>query len=75
MRTETSISGPPTLLDLKAVAALLNCSPCHVYRMSDAGRMPAPVRVGFLVRWNRAVIENWIAQGCPLVRTVKAARQ
>ena len=34
------------LLDVGAVAALLNCSPRHVYRQADAGRLPAPVRIG-----------------------------
>ena len=61
----------PSLLDVRAVAALLDCSPRHVYRMSDAGRMPAPVRVGALVRWPRAVIDSWVADGCPPVRVPK----
>jgi len=41
------------LLDVKAVAALLRCSERHVYRMADAGKMPAPVKLGALVRWPR----------------------
>jgi excisionase family DNA binding protein len=53
------------LLDVKAVAALLGCSTRHVYRLTDAGRMPAPVRLGALIRWRRAEIEEWIAAGCP----------
>src|SRR5262245_8368607 len=28
------------LLDVRAVAALLDCSPRHVYRMANAGHMP-----------------------------------
>lgn len=56
------------LLDVKAVAALLGCSVRHVYRMADAGNLPAPVHIGHLVRWSRQVIESWIAQGCPRVR-------
>lgn len=58
----------PALLDVRAVAALLDCSPRHVYRLSDAGRMPPPVRIGALVRWRRAEIEDWIATGCKPVR-------
>ena len=72
MQTESTQA--PALLDVRAVAMLLDCSPRHVYRMSDAGRMPKPVRVGALVRWNRAALEAWIADGCPAVRTVKAVR-
>lgn len=58
----------PTLLDVRAVALMLGCSPRHVYRMCDAGKMPVPVRVGALVRWRRAELESWIADGCPQVR-------
>jgi excisionase family DNA binding protein len=55
----------PMLLDVRAVAALLDCSSRHVYRQSDAGRLPAPVRVGALVRWRRTDLDAWLAAGCP----------
>ena len=58
------------LLDVQDVAALLHCSARHVYRLSDAGRMPRPVRLGALVRWRRQVVLDWIAAGCPAVRHV-----
>jgi excisionase family DNA binding protein len=57
-------AAPPALLDVEQVAALLNCSPRHVYRLADAGRMPAPVRLGALVRWSRLEIETWVSTGC-----------
>ncbi len=53
------------LLDIRTVASLLGCSIRHVYRLADAGRMPKPVKLGALARWNRVAIEQWIAQGCP----------
>ena len=56
------------LLDVDAVAALLGCSPRHVYRLSDSGRMPAPVKLGSLVRWSAAGIRDWVDAGCPTVR-------
>jgi excisionase family DNA binding protein len=56
---------PPALLDVQAEARLLDCSPRHIYRLADAGRMPPPVRLGALVRWPRQAIESWIADGCP----------
>ena len=59
----------PELLDAEAVARLCGCSAPHVRRLADAGRMPAPVKVGALVRWNRRAIESWIESGCP--RTTK----
>ena len=62
------------LLDVRAVAALLDCSPRHVYRLADAGRMPPPVKLGALVRWARRGIETWIAEGCQPVRTKAGPR-
>ncbi len=59
------------LLNVEAVAAMLNCSPRHVYRLSDAGRMPAPVKLGSLCRWSKASLEAWIANGCRPVRQTK----
>jgi len=56
------------LLDVQAVADLLGCSSRHVYRLSDAGRMPAPVKLGALVRWSKSAIEEWVAAGCPSCR-------
>jgi len=64
---------PAKLLDVQAVAEVLGCSSRHVYRLSDAGRMPAPVRLGSLVRWSRAAIDEWVAAGCPAVRNMKGA--
>jgi predicted DNA-binding transcriptional regulator AlpA len=58
------------LLDVGAVAALLDCSPRHVYRLSDCGKMPRPHKLGALVRWPRRALLDWIAAGCPAVRTV-----
>lgn len=63
--------GAPQLLDVQAVAAMLGCSARHIYRLSDAGKMPAPVRLGSLVRWNRDALESWISEGCPSARRVK----
>ena len=62
------------LLDVVSVAALLNCSSRHVYRLADAGKMPPPLRLGSLVRWNRRAVSEWIGGGCPAVRHVGRAR-
>lgn len=63
----------PALLDVQAVAALLDCSARHVRRLADAGRMPAPLRVGSLLRWRRIDLDAWLAEGCPSVRTAGRA--
>lgn len=56
---------PRALLDVHDVADLLNCSARHVHRLARTGRMPAPIRVGSLVRWDAALVRAWIEAGCP----------
>ena len=51
--------------DVNVVAGKCACSTRHVYRLADAGRMPAPLRLGNLVRWDLNEIDRWIADGCP----------
>ncbi len=58
-------SAPPALLDARATAALIGVSSRSVYRLADAGKMPRPVRLGRLVRWRRADLDDWIGRGCP----------
>jgi excisionase family DNA binding protein len=67
MITTPTTSGT-VMLDVADVAEMLHCSRRHIYRMSDSGRMPPPVRLGALVRWDRDVLMRWIADGCPPVR-------
>jgi len=81
--TAKRIGGPGTrpavnaeLLDVRTVAAMLDCSPRHVYRLADAGKMPRPIKLGALIRWRAAELADWIGTGCPSVRasrTTKAA--
>lgn len=58
----------PPLLDVQTVAALLDCSPRHVYRLSDSERMPRPLKLGSLVRWRKDDVRQWIDAGCPSTR-------
>lgn len=53
------------LLTVDEVAALMACSSRSVYRLSDAGKIPQPFRIGGMVRWSASVINDWIASGCP----------
>lgn len=62
------------LLDVEQVAALLRCSSRHVYRLSDSGKLPRPLKLGALVRWNRTTVLNWISDGCPPVRSARGGR-
>jgi predicted DNA-binding transcriptional regulator AlpA len=55
----------PLLLDAKAVAKLLACSPRHVAALHSRGRLPLPIRLSRCVRWDRRELERWIAAKCP----------
>lgn len=59
-----------SLLNVDVVAGKLSCSPRHVYRLSDAGKIPSPLKLGSLVRWSRKAIDEWIDAGCPPCRKV-----
>ena len=56
------------LLNVKSVAALLGCNWRTVYRLADAGRMPRPVKLGAMVRWDHQRLTAWIEAGCPSCR-------
>lgn len=56
------------LLDVRGVAVMVGCSSRSIYRLSDGGRMPRPVKIGRLIRWRRSDVEAWIAAGCPACR-------
>ncbi len=53
--TEDNMTGTeqPALLTPEDVARILSCSPRTVNRLATSGRIPKPVRLGRLVRWNR----------------------
>jgi len=49
------------LLAVDDVARLLSCSRRNIYRLSDSGALPRPVKLGRLTRWRREDIERWVA--------------
>ena len=75
VRVHGSASAKPAadkpLIDVKEFAAKLGCSLKHIRRMADAGRCPPSIQLGSLRRWNRQVVDDWIAAGCPVVRHVR----
>ena len=51
------------LLDVKAVAKLLSCSPRTVWRLRDRGSIPPPVILARgIVRWRRATLVSWLSE-------------
>lgn len=71
-----SSGSPSDLMTIQSVAIdkLGGCSTRHVRRLSDSGMMPAPMKLGALIRFRRADIEAWIAGGCKPVRAVAKGR-
>ncbi len=71
---------PFRLLSIQDMAAIVNCSVASVYTMKAYGRIPPPLRVGRLVRWDPRVVQKWVDDGCPsfgkkvVVRTNKRKR-
>ncbi|HJZ56430.1 MAG TPA: hypothetical protein VKE74_15805 [Gemmataceae bacterium] len=65
-------SGLPLLVDLRELSRLLARSEASLLRDVEAGRVPAPVKVGRSTRWRRAEIESWIAAGCPASASSRA---
>jgi len=53
------------LVDIKVVARKCCCSEQHIRRLCDAGKMPQPIRLGRVVRWDLAEIDEW--KGCPAI--------
>ena len=66
---------PPLLIDVAETARLCQCSTRHFRRLVDSGRAPKPLKLGNLLRFNRAVIEKWVSEGCPNCRNGKGAGQ
>ncbi|WP_390620370.1 helix-turn-helix transcriptional regulator [Stieleria varia] len=56
------------MLGVHDVASRWGCSPEHVRRLAESGRIPAPVALGRLIRWPLSVLEQWEADSCPPVR-------
>lgn len=55
----------PVMITARQLAVVLQVSTRQVWRMLSARRVPQPIRVGSVVRWRMAEIEQWIADGCP----------
>jgi excisionase family DNA binding protein len=66
MTATTLPHADPILLDIRAVARLLSCSPRHVARLADSGRLPPPLKLGRLIRWRRADLDAFLAKACTL---------
>jgi predicted DNA-binding transcriptional regulator AlpA len=51
----------------KDLARMLRISERTVWRMRDSGRLPKPLQFRHVLRWPRAVVDDWLARGCPAI--------
>lgn len=52
-------------LSAEEVADALGISRAHVWKLHSIGKLPRPVRLGRVVRWDRKILEAWLAAGAP----------
>lgn len=52
-----------SMLTVKEIAALLNVSERHVWRLRSSARFPEPVKIGRAVRWTRRSVMQYIENG------------
>jgi excisionase family DNA binding protein len=79
MRSASELMDAPPLMplciDAAELARLLRISQRQVYRLRDAGRLPAPLELGGCVRWSLREIEAWLAAGAPRRKDWEAMRE
>jgi len=56
------------LLNIRAVAQMLDLGERTVWRMADSGVLPKPLKVGSRRKWRRRELLAWLDNGCPAVR-------
>jgi predicted DNA-binding transcriptional regulator AlpA len=61
----------PELLKVGDVARLSNASTRTICRWRDMGYLPPAIKIGGSIRWTRASILDWIANGCKPCRPVR----
>jgi prophage regulatory protein len=49
----------------RELAEMLGISLRQTWRLSSAGKLPKPIRLGGSVRWNRQEVMDWFGAGCP----------
>jgi predicted DNA-binding transcriptional regulator AlpA len=68
MRGEARLQHLRELLSAAESAEMAGVAKRSWWRYVSAGKAPAPVRLGGVVRWRRSELAEWISAGCPRVR-------
>lgn len=53
------------LLTYRQTAEFLGISENHLIRLNNAGKIPAPIRMGRSIRFSQQELQDWIAAGGP----------
>jgi excisionase family DNA binding protein len=61
-------------ISARELAGLLNVSLRQIWRLSSAGKLPRPLKIGGSVRWDRDEVLRWFREGCPDRRTWEARK-
>ncbi len=61
-------------ISARQLSTMLGISLRQCWRLSSAGKLPKPVRIGGSVRWNRQEIMDWFQSGCPDRQTWEARK-
>lgn len=76
---QDGVTVTPALYDIVQVSKLGLGSTRHIRRLADSGRMPAPIKLGAILRWRVETgdpmtgIRDWIMAGCPDCRQQRRA--
>jgi prophage regulatory protein len=58
----------------RELAEMRGISLRQTWRLSSAGKLPKPIRLGGSVRWNRQEVMDWFQGGCPDRQTWEARK-
>lgn len=58
-------------ISVNELAAMLQVSRSHIYKLRQGGRLPLPLKIGAATRWRRSDIVAWLNAGCPSIERLK----
>lgn len=71
MPVTTETTPARRLVTAREAAKIVGCSWRTIYRLADAGKFPAGVKIGALRRWDINEIHAFVDSGCKPVRQPK----
>ena len=71
MKMDPAAMDNEKLVDANYVAEMFGASRTWVNERIKEGDIPAPMRIGGLLRWRVGELREWMNAGCPAVRGVE----